>query len=90
VKAVGIDGIRVSLGFFDNIYIDPTELPDPSHFNEEIGTWQWFYNVRWIVYTLINMHSIKSDFLVFKLSQSNINSFNMLKLNINGFFFFLK
>lgn len=43
VKAVGEDGIRVDIGFFDHVYISPSDLPSPSKFDPETNTWQWLY-----------------------------------------------
>ncbi|XP_057419939.1 uncharacterized protein LOC130714089 [Lotus japonicus] len=42
------DGLRLSLGFFDDIYIPAHNLPSPNHFeaepiNSKKGTWYWNY-----------------------------------------------
>ncbi|CAJ2635960.1 DNA-directed RNA polymerase III subunit RPC8-like [Trifolium pratense] len=42
------DGLRLSLGFFDDIYIPKHHMPDPSHYvsttsTSKTGTWYWDY-----------------------------------------------
>ncbi|KAG5044116.1 hypothetical protein JHK87_008031 [Glycine soja] len=44
------DGLRLTIGFFDDIYIPASRLPDPNHFVEteqkksKKGVWYWDYN----------------------------------------------
>ncbi|XP_054825349.1 uncharacterized protein LOC129322913 [Prosopis cineraria] len=43
------DGLRLSLGFFDDIYVPVHHMPNPSHFegeakNSNKGTWFWDFN----------------------------------------------
>lgn len=37
------DGLHVSLGFFDDIFIPNHYFPEPSFFNEDKGIWFWRY-----------------------------------------------
>ncbi|CAL8088406.1 unnamed protein product [Calicophoron daubneyi] len=43
VKSCSKNGIRVSLNFFDDIYIPPEKLRHPSHFDYEQNSWVWEY-----------------------------------------------
>ncbi|KAK4266149.1 hypothetical protein QN277_027113 [Acacia crassicarpa] len=43
------DGLRLSLGFFDDVYVPMHHMPNPSHFegeaqNSKKGTWYWDFN----------------------------------------------
>ncbi|KAI9087405.1 hypothetical protein K1719_030545 [Acacia pycnantha] len=43
------DGLRLSLGFFDDVYIPMHHMPNPSHFegeaqNSKKGRWYWDFN----------------------------------------------
>eukprot|EP00298_Acanthocystis_sp_HF-20_P028109 c6647_g1_i1.p1 GENE.c6647_g1_i1~~c6647_g1_i1.p1 ORF type:complete len:241 (+),score=76.87 c6647_g1_i1:3-725(+) len=44
IVSSSIDGIRVSLGFFDNIRIPPEMMNEQSEFNQEQGIWMWKYD----------------------------------------------
>jgi len=35
------DGLQITLNFFDDIYVPPTLLSDPSKFNEQEQLWYW-------------------------------------------------
>lgn len=48
LKESDANGLRLSLGFFDDIYIPPHLLPSPSHFesdpnNKNQGRWIWVF-----------------------------------------------
>lgn len=38
------EGIRVSLGFFDNVLILPQSMPHPSRFDDDEQLWVWQYD----------------------------------------------
>ncbi|CAL4069778.1 unnamed protein product [Meganyctiphanes norvegica] len=46
VKAANADGIQVSLGFFDDVYIRSDNMMSPSHYDETEKTWIWDYEVE--------------------------------------------
>ncbi|KAF2076007.1 hypothetical protein CYY_002667 [Polysphondylium violaceum] len=41
VKKSNKDSVQLTLGFFDEIYITPLDLPENSKFNQEEGLWYW-------------------------------------------------
>lgn len=43
LKSSSKEGLNISLGFFDSIIIPPTQLNEPSRFNEIDQTWTWNY-----------------------------------------------
>ncbi|KAI4347640.1 hypothetical protein L6164_008434 [Bauhinia variegata] len=56
------DGLRLTLGFFDDIYVPGHHLPNPNHFegepnNSKRGTWFWDYNEQ--SYPIDNTDEIK-------------------------------
>lgn len=42
VRACTEDGVHVSLGFFEDVFIPHTELQEPSEFQQ--GLWVWRYS----------------------------------------------
>jgi len=43
IKGCSLDGVQVSLGFFDDILIPPTSLQQPARFDESEQVWAWEY-----------------------------------------------
>jgi len=43
IKNSNEEGIQVSVGFFEDIFITPNLLKQPSYFNEEEQIWYWKY-----------------------------------------------
>lgn len=46
VKASNAEGIQVSLGFFDDVYIRSDNMMSSSHYDETEKTWVWDYEVE--------------------------------------------
>ncbi|XP_045477143.1 DNA-directed RNA polymerase III subunit RPC8-like [Harmonia axyridis] len=43
IKSVSREGIHVTLGFFDEIFIPPKYIPHPSRYSEDDQAWIWEY-----------------------------------------------
>ncbi|RWS04254.1 DNA-directed RNA polymerase III subunit RPC8-like protein [Dinothrombium tinctorium] len=46
LRSCSVDGINVSLGFFDGIVIPPEFLQEPSRFDEKEQLWVWEYETE--------------------------------------------
>ncbi|KAJ6656355.1 hypothetical protein lerEdw1_003858 [Lerista edwardsae] len=46
IKGCSLEGVRVSLGFFDDILIPPESLQQPSKFDEAEQVWVWEYETE--------------------------------------------
>lgn len=43
VRGSSRDGVQLTLGFFDDIWVEPTALQYPSNFDEDEQVWYWQY-----------------------------------------------
>ncbi|XP_077195314.1 DNA-directed RNA polymerase III subunit RPC8 isoform X1 [Paroedura picta] len=46
IKGCSLEGVRVSLGFFDDILIPPESLQQPAKFDEAEQVWVWEYETE--------------------------------------------
>jgi DNA-directed RNA polymerase III subunit RPC8 len=43
IKSCSRDGVQISLGFFDEIFVGPESLQHPARFDETENVWVWEY-----------------------------------------------
>jgi len=43
IKSCSRDGVKISLGFFDEIFVGPESLQHPARFDDTENVWVWEY-----------------------------------------------